>query len=75
MEVRILFRDHRRNADESESYLVYGRIFKVTDEAIVLDSWAQPDVDALRDLGNEVECFCILRRVIESIDVADWRPL
>ena len=78
MEVKIQFRDHRRNDDTPISYVVYGRIHQGTEEAITLDCWVRlDDAPAVsRDVGNDVECFCILRKVIEKICVAmDWRCL
>lgn len=75
-EVRITFRDHMTNADELTTYCVYGRIHKITEEAITVDYWTFPDPETPRKLGDEVECATIMRKVIEGVSVVtEWKDL
>lgn len=75
-EVKIKFADHAKNDDTILPALVYGRIHKVTEEAIVLDSWAHPDPELARNLSEDVESYAILRKVIESIHVVtEWKAM
>ena len=73
--VRIMFRDHVKNGDEPMTCLAYGRVWKITDEYIVVDQWAPPDIDHSREHGSNLENCCILRKTIISIDVAEWTQL
>ncbi len=75
-EVRITFKDHMNNAHKPHSYVVWGRIEEITDEAIIIDHWVPVDSADDRTLGSSVENFVILRKVIESISVAvEWKDL
>lgn len=75
-QIRIHFKDHIKNAEESPKNIVWGRVHKITEEAIILDWWAHPDPEMNRNLGDEVECVTIMRRVIDQIFVSTgWREL
>lgn len=71
-EVRIRFWDHTMGGDDPYEFYVYGRIAKITDRAITVDSWAHSKKEHDRVHGDEVETFCIVRVAIESIDRASW---
>jgi hypothetical protein len=71
-ELRIKFWDHVTGADDPIEFLVYGRVAKITPQAITLDSWANVDPATSRAHSETVETFSILRMVITRIDRAVW---
>ncbi len=75
-QVRIRFRDHMNNATKPHSYMVWGQVEDITDEAIIVNHWVPVDSTDDRTLGSSVENFVILRKVIEAISVAvEWKDL
>lgn len=75
-EVRIQFHDHMSNATKPHSYIIWGRIEAITDEAITLDHWVPADSSDDRVIGTSVENFVILRKVIQAIAVVvEWKEL
>lgn len=75
-EVKIVFRDHVKNGDAPAMYIAYGRVAKVTPEAITIDGWAHPDPENPdRRHGDAIETYTLLRAVIDEVYVADWTEL
>ncbi len=77
MEVKILVRDHIQNSDDDKPVqaIVYGRVHKVSDDAITLDSWANEDRDSKRDPGDGVETYTLCRECVVEVWVAEWERL
>lgn len=68
--VAIRFDDHVEDSDSVYEFVVYGRVVKVQQKAITVDSWALADEAADRDdERHNVKSFTILRKVITEIKV------
>lgn len=71
--VCIHFVDHNHNSKTGRltPCRVYGEVFKVTDEAITVDAWAQdyedPEEADERDPTDNTECFTIARVAITNM--------
>jgi hypothetical protein len=77
-EVKITFLDHVENSDDDKpvTAVLYGRVHKVTDEAITIDAWANEDSDAKRSPGDGIETFTLVRSCIRATEVVEsWRSL
>lgn len=65
--VRVRFLDHVEQADEPEEFFVYGRVFKTTKQAYVIDTWCYPDIDNDDRDSDNINRFTILRAVISEV--------
>lgn len=67
--IAIHFLDHMHNepGDKLRSYIVYGRVAKVSRDSITIDSWAQEDQDNERSVGSEVEAFTLVWAAITKV--------
>lgn len=64
--VRFKFLDHVEGGDEPLEFHVYGRVFKATMTAYVVDTWCYPEIDD-PDRSSNVERFTILRSAISEV--------
>lgn len=61
--------DHAKNSNDLPPFYVVGRVHEITPDKIVLDWWANPDPDAERNLGDEVECCVLVRGIVKKMVV------
>ncbi len=75
-EYRVEFLDHVSGGDEPMRCVVWGRLAIINKDFLVIDVWGHLDEKHTRSIGNDVECFCILRSTITDIfEITDMESL
>ena len=75
-EYRVEFFDHVSGGDEPMICVVWGRLAKMNKDFLVIDVWGHLDPAHTRSIGDDTECFCILRSAIINIfECEGWEAL
>ena len=70
--VHCIFWDHAQDAKDALKFEIFGRVTEITKRSYKIHYWRYVDaVDAAADnnRGENEDCYCIVKKAIESIKV------